>query len=467
MRSVSRVARILLLTIAVSAISATAQAPSAPQPPAPPAVSTPEVSIPRAATPGVEPSAPGRPPAGAFGRAPGPKSPEMAADGSVTFRLLAPQATAVAVRGSWQKQREAPLAMAKDEKGVWTLKVDALTPEVYTYTFIVDGVSMLDPGNVYIARDGTRYQSSLLIPGEASALYDEGDVPHGTVHQVWYASPTLRLAQRRMYIYTPAGYEDSTAKYPVLYLLHGAGGDEDAWDNMAHANQIMDHLIASGKAKPMLVVMTNGNYNQAGAPGVIVQAPGNGFSLPGNNPADPTPPDQVQPIQMFSESVVKDVIPYVEKHFRVLADRDHRAVAGLSMGGAQTMLIGLNHLDKFSYLASFSGAFVMWPNAIKRTEGRTVTGLGLGEPLDMTVVESMFPTVNTALNPKLHLLYLSIGQDDSLVTANQEFMDWLTQKGVVYQKKILPGYAHVWPFWRISLADVVPQLFASTAPAHK
>jgi enterochelin esterase-like enzyme len=310
-----------------------------------------------------------------FGGPVGPKSPEVGADGSVTFRLSAPQATEVTVAGSWQVARSAPLAMTKDEKGVWSLTVSGIKPEVYTYTFNVDGVRLLDPGNVNTQRDGTRYLSMLLVPGDGSAMYEAGDVPHGTVSEVWYASPTLGRTQRRMYVYTPAGYEDSKEKYPVLYLLHGAGGDEDAWDNMGRTHEIFDHMIASGRSKPMVVVETNGNYNQSAAPGITPQDPGNGMT-----PASGTAPwmNSTAPMQRFTDSLVADVIPYVEKHYRVIADRDHRAVAGLSMGGAQTMLIGARNIDKFAYMASFSGAFIEWGDCACCSACHATHGYGCG-----------------------------------------------------------------------------------------
>jgi enterochelin esterase-like enzyme len=333
---------------------------------------------------------------------------------------------------------------------------------VWTYTFNVDGTRMLDPGNVYVQRDGARYLNMLLVPGEGSALYDEGDEAHGTIDQVWYPSPTLHMARRRMYVYTPAGYEGSKEKYPVLYLLHGAGGDEDAWDNMGRAHEIMDHLIASGKAKPMLVVMTNGNWNQIAAPGVSPQAP-----PPPGGTNQITVPGQITPAMEFSESVVADVIPFVEKNYRVLTDRDHRAIAGLSMGGAQTLYAGLNHLDKFSYVASFSGALTMWPGARKMVpapEGSTQQGPPK-QALALEGVAATFPKIDASANAKLHLLYISCGMDDGLLSVDQKFMDWLTSKGVTYKKVLTPGYAHQWSFWRISLADYASQLFSSAPTA--
>jgi enterochelin esterase family protein len=411
-----------------------------------------------AQAPGAAPP-PAAPPPGMFGN-PGPKSPEIAPDGAVTFRLKAPDAKAVTVSGSWQDMHDTPLAMTKGEDGVWQLTVNGLKPELWTYTFLVDSVRMLDPGNVIVGRDGTRFLSQLMVPGEGSALYEMASVPHGTVQQIWYPSPALGMAERRMYVYTPSGYEGGKLRYPVLYLLHGAGGDEDAWDNLAHARAIMDNLIAAGKAKPMIVVMTNGNWNQTAAPGVTVQAVQPPLPRPG--PGVVSGPGGFGNMLKFADSIVPDVIPFVDKTFRTIPDRDYRAIAGLSMGGAQSLFAGLNHLDAFSYVASFSGAVVLFPGAMKFVPlppGSKLSGPGAGQQLEASALDKDFPDLDAGANAKLHLLYISCGEDDGLLVANQQFMDWLTGKGIAYKKMLLPGYAHVWPFWRISLVDYASQLF--------
>ena len=189
------------------------------------------------------------------------KSPEIHPDRTVTFRLLAPKATEVTLNGSWDNGTD--LKMTKDESGVWSTTIGPLAPQLWGYWFIVDGVKALDPNNGETQRDGSRYDNLLMISGPESEWWDFKDVPHGSVQAVWYPSPTLKMASRRMMVYTPPGYETSTQKYPVLYLLHGGGGDEDAWLTMGRANIIMDNLIAAGKAKPMIVVMPNGNATQS------------------------------------------------------------------------------------------------------------------------------------------------------------------------------------------------------------
>ena len=204
------------------------------------------------------------PPAGAPAQAARPaplKSPEIHPDRTVTFRLLAPKATEVTLNGSWDNGTD--LKMTKDESGVWSTTIGPLAPQLWGYWFVVDGVKALDPNNGETQRDGARYDNLLMISGPESEWWDFKDVPHGSVQAVWYPSPTLKMANRRMMVYTPPGYETGTQKYPVLYLLHGGGGDEDAWLTMGRANIIMDNLIAAGKAKPMIVVMPNGNATQS------------------------------------------------------------------------------------------------------------------------------------------------------------------------------------------------------------
>jgi enterochelin esterase family protein len=401
---------------------------------------------------GVPATAPAAPMLGAAGT----KSPEVGADGSVIFRLKAPSAAGVGVTGNWMGMMAAPLPMTKGEDGVWQLTVNGLKPEMWTYNFVVDGVRMLDPGNVNVMRDGVRFMSVLTIPGAGSDLYTVNSIPHGTVHQVWYPSSTLNMPQRRMYIYTPAGYERGEQRFPVLYLLHGAGGDEDAWDNLGRAREIFDSLIAAGKAKPMIVVMTNGNWNRAAAPGFADQ--GEATLTLGSDPAALR---SMSNSLKISDSIVADVVPFVDKTYRTVADRDHRAIAGLSMGGAQTLYAGLHNLDLFSYVSSFSGAFIMFPGALKNVPVApgAPMGPGRGQELDISALPADFPGLDASANQKLHLLYITCGANDGLLKSNQQFMDWLTSQGVSYKQLILPGYMHEWPFWRISLSNMLPMLF--------
>jgi enterochelin esterase family protein len=388
----------------------------------------------------------------------GLKSPQINADGSVTFRLKAPAASTVGVNGNWQKGFVSPpLPMTKGDDGVWQLRVSDLKPEMWTYNFVLDGVRIPDPGNVNVMRDGSRFTSFFTIPGSAVERYTVNDVPHGTVGAVWYPSASLGMTERRMYVYTPPHYEGGTQHYPVLYLLHGGGGDEEAWDDLGRANEIFDNLIAQGKAKPMIVVMTNGNWIQTAAPGVTKQAE---VSFSGFfNPNSPDSKKLMADMLKFSDSIVADVIPFVDKNYRSIPDRDHRAVAGLSMGGAQSLDAGLHHMDKFSYVASFSGGLMMFPivKAVPASGSSFIPGMG--QELDVSTLPGYFPDLNASTNKKLRLLYISSGQSDPLLKMNQQFMDWLTSQGIHYQSLLLPGYAHEWPFWRLSLIDLMPRLF--------
>src|SRR5262245_37876169 len=276
---------------------------------------------------------PSTPTPGAAARPAPLRSPEIHPDRTVTFRLLAPKASDVTLNGSWDSGTN--LKMTKDDAGVWSTTIGPLAPQLWGYWFMVDGVKALDPNNGETQRDGMRYDNLLMISGPESEWWDFREVPHGTVQAVWYPSPTLKLASRRMMVYLPPGYETGTQKHPVLYLLHGGGGDEDAWLTMGRRNIIMDHLIAAGKAKPMIGVMRNGNATQT-----VAQGYGFGPTAARQAVQAPAPPP-IQAAQAaagrqgggrggapqpyagsYPESLVKDVIPFVEKRFRVLAAKD-------------------------------------------------------------------------------------------------------------------------------------------------
>ena len=270
-----------------------------------------------------------------WGQGPQVASPDVHADNTVTFNLIAPEAQKVQITGDFLPSKKVvfngatfdapadPVDLVKNDKGVWSFTTEALKPELYTYNMIVDGVKIIDPLNVYNIRDINNLFSVLLIGGDARTdLYKVNKVAHGTVSKVWYESPTAGLT-RRLTVYTPAGYETSGKEYPVLYLLHGIGGDENAWSELGRAAQILDNLIAQGKAEPMLVVMTNGNISQEACPGETSE----GFRVP----------TMMLPKTMEGsfETAFPDVVKFVEKTYRVKKDKAHRAIAGLSMGGFQ------------------------------------------------------------------------------------------------------------------------------------
>jgi len=376
----------------------------------------------------------------------GPPSPQVQPDGRVTINLMAPKAAEVVLNGDWPGGQN--VAMTKNAEGVWSVTVGPLEPEMWGYTFSVDGVRTLDPRNSNTKRDGARYDNILLIPGPASDVYTLKDVPHGTVHIVWYPSPSLKMEARRMYIYTPPGYEGGSQRYPVLYLLHGAGGDEDAWYTLGRANMIMDNLIAEKKAKPFIVVITNGNANQRVSQGFALGAPpatpprAAGAAAPGAGaraaaaPGTPQapPPDVPVATQPFPESLIKDVIPYVEKHYRVIANKENRAIAGLSMGGGHTLSATMNHPGVFGYIGVLSsGARNIGPAFETQLEAVKKGGV--------------------------KLYYVGCGlKDTGALEGSKNLIAVLNKHGIKNVMKETPG-AHTWFTWRILLADFAPQFF--------
>jgi enterochelin esterase-like enzyme len=314
-------------------------------------------------------------------------SPEVFPNKTVIFRLLAPKASAVVLNGSWDIGTDIP--MTKDDQGIWSVTVGPLGEQLWWYSFNVDGVKVLDPGNGEYSRDGNRYDNWLMISGPFSDSWEfKPDVPHGAVQSVWYPSPILKQKGRRMYVYTPPDYMTSTARYPVLYLLHGGGGDEDQWINLGRTNVIMDNLIAAGKVKPMIVVMPNGNANQivaqgygygpiprpagpgrgAGAPAVPAAGAGRGAAAPapaaagaGRGTAGGVPPAgggrgmMAGPYEgSYPHSLVKEILPFVDKNYRTIPNKDNRAIAGLSMGGMHTVQATNNNPGVFGWIAVWS-----------------------------------------------------------------------------------------------------------------
>ncbi len=379
------------------------------------------------------------------------RSPEVLPDGRVVFRLLAPAAATVTLGGDFPIGHD--VAMTKDETGAWSVTVGPLQADRYGYFFTVDGVRTLDWRNVFVERDGARYVSWLAVAGAASADFEVQDVPHGTVSQVWYPSPTLGL-QRRLYLYTPPGYEGGTTRYPVLYLLHGGGGDEAAWAELGRAPEILDNLIAQGRCRPMIVVMTNGNATQSASQNVVPLSAPPGY--PGLG------------ILRFPESLVKDVIPFVDGTYRTQPDRGHRAVAGLSMGGAQALYAGLNNLDRFAWVAALSGGFPLLPDVpidiAPPANAATLRGPDVTRSIDPTKYLALHPALMAGVNARLRLLYLSIGIDDGLITTHRALKRLLDERGVAYALFEAPGYGHEWRFWRLSLCDLLPRLFEADPP---
>jgi enterochelin esterase-like enzyme len=391
--------------------------------------------------------------------APPLQSPELAPDGQVTLRLCAPDAASVRVVGDWTAKHPTGDPLMKDARGVWSISIGPMKPDLYTYSFIVDGVRTIDPNNVHSANDATRISSYFIVGGEGtdSAWYENKNVPHGEVTAVWYSSKFV-ATPRRALIYTPPDYRRGTKRYPVLYLLHGWGGDENEWLELGRTAQIMDNLLAVHKIVSMIVVMPNGHHDRHSVPDISPP--------PSTAELAPLPPkgyDITPSITDIAKSVVDDLVPYVDQNFRTIPKSSSRAIAGLSMGGGQAAYIGLNNPDMFAWVASFSGAMIAWPDAMMPVQAPVQKEVS-GPPIprysfNPDAVSKNVPGLNESINDKLHLLYISCGLDDGLITSNKQFEDWLTAHNIHFAHKEVPGYAHVWSFWRVSLLEVAPLLF--------
>jgi enterochelin esterase family protein len=383
-------------------------------------------------------------PADIFGN---PISPTVTADGRVTFRLKAPDAAHVEVRGSFSHPfQPQTVSMTRDAEGVWTGTAGPLSPEIYAYNFYVDGVAALDPGDAHSRRDGMRLGSTFVVPGPRSDPYTVKPIPHGTVSQIWYSSPSLKLA-RRTYIYTPPGYEGGSKRYPVLYLLHGGLGDEDAWSSNGRAPQILDNLIADGKIVPMIVVMPNVNATQSASPDYAQENEplGSFFSMD------------------FPDSLVSDLIPFVDKSYRTRPDRTSRAIAGLSMGGAHALWAAFRHLDKFAWVESMSGGYMIFPGAGVEGSAPTHSSIPANFRMPMMIdpdkLLAKLPDLTPAANARLSMFTLTIGDKDGLLPQQRALQSALSARGIKVKTVELPGYSHEWAFWRIALVDMLPRLF--------
>ncbi|HZO91357.1 MAG TPA: alpha/beta hydrolase-fold protein [Chthonomonadaceae bacterium] len=361
-------------------------------------------------------------------------SPEVSADRRLTLRLFAPQAQAVRLTGSDIPGVGPGVAMTKGENGVWEVTLGPLDPGAYRYTFNVDGVPVVDPRSPSVSESNNNVWSLVYVPG--SDFMDTKDVPHGAVASVTYYSTALGKF-RRMHVYTPPGYEQGKGKYPVFYLLHGASDSDDAWPSVGRAGFILDNLIAAGKAKPMIVVMPAGHTRPFG-----------GFTPP--RPGSPPPVDE------FVQDFVTDIMPYVEKNYRTLNDRQNRAIAGLSMGGSQTLNIAIPHLDKFAYIGVYSsGLFgIVGP---PRPAGSEASAAPANAPFPWE--EQHRAELDDAnLKKGLKLLWFSTGKDDFLLATTKATVDLFKKHGfdVVYAES--PG-GHTWINWRNYLIEFAPKLF--------
>jgi enterochelin esterase family protein len=338
-------------------------------------------------------------------------SPEILADGKVTFRLRAAQAKEVALRGQWQ--RDSLEMTARD--GVWEATAEAVPAGVWEYSFQVDGLNVLDPRNPTFKPQREPSRSILHIPGTPPNTWDWQEVPHGTVHQHAYSSKALGR-QRELWVYTPPGYETSPAtRYPLLVLQHGSGDNHATWVVHGKAHWILDNLIAAGKAKPMVVAMLDGHPL-------------------GQVQRDAAPARRGASLDAFRRELLEDALPLVESRYRVQPDAAQRAIAGLSMGGGQSLGVGLTNLDRFGWVGAFSAA-----------------------PPSAETQQAIFADP-AATNARLKLLWIACGQDDFLKSRNEEFVAALKARNIGHEWRLTAG-DHSWPVWRGYLADLAPKLF--------
>ena len=401
------------------------------------------------------------------GRGPQVISPEIQADHRVTFRILAPNAQTVTLNAS-----DIPAAafgeptpsasggrgggrggrpLQKGENGIWELTAGPVDPGAYRYIFTVDGVNTMDPRNTSISESNTQNWSMFYVPG--ADFMDTKDLPHGAVASVTYYSKTLQKF-RRMHVYTPPGYEVTAHKYPVFYLLHGAGDCDDSWTSVGRAGFILDNLIAAGKAKPMIVVMPAGHTSQTqgfGGRGAAAATDGAASTRPMFN-------------DDFVDDFVNDIMPYAESHYRIQADRAHRAIAGLSMGGGHTLYISIPHLEKFAYIGVYSSGLF---GIAGTTGGRGGAGAAAANtpaappgpnPVSVWEEQNKAKLDNPALKKDLKLFWFSTGKDDSLISTSKATVELLNKHGFNATFEESPG-AHTWINWRNYLNEFAPRLF--------
>ena len=355
-------------------------------------------------------------------------SPEIQGD-SVTFRLKADYATVVKLSGSWMPNPWGDtIDMARGADFVWSVKIPLPPAEIYTYNFIVDGVTVNDPQNIYVQRDGTRYLPMLIVPGERTENYGEA-TKHGTVSHPWYHSELLGM-DRRLTVYTPYGYEaNPKKKYPVLYLLHGAGGDEEAWTSMGRTAQILDNLIEKGLAEPMIVVMPNGNANQAAARTLGI--PEKPMQMRWDRDAIAKMSEAERDLLMngYVRSLCTEIVPFIEKNFRAIPKPASRAIAGLSMGGGHTISASVLYPELFDYICPLSAAGDATPEQLAALKKAGVK-----------------------------LYFLACGNTDFLFQRAEDMHAKLDNLNFPHEYFVSEG-GHTWANWRLYLNTFAPKLF--------
>ena len=366
-------------------------------------------------------------------------SPQINEDGTVTFRYQNPKAVSVQVTGDFLPVEkmvtdygtfEVPgkAALKEGANGIWEYTTAGpVASEMYNYTFIVDGHSEIDSHNMWVNRDVASLTSILLVGGGIAADYFVKNVPHGTVSKVWYPSATAGF-DRRLTVYTPAGYETSKTRYPVLYVLHGIGGDEDAWVTQGRATQILDNLIAEGRAKPMIVVFTNGNISQQAAP----LENGDGYNVPTMS--------LPKTMEGTFETSFPEVVRFIDSRYRTIAKKQSRAICGLSMGGFHSLYISANNPAMFNYIGLFSAA------------------IGVTDPSVSPVYQDIDAKIETLFARKPALYFIGIGNTDFLYKANVEYRQKLDAAGHEYEYWETDG-GHIWRNWRKYLDHFVQEIF--------
>jgi enterochelin esterase-like enzyme len=377
-----------------------------------------------------EPSAPSRPQAAAPRREPSPndnlKSTEVAPDGKVTFRIYAPKADEVVISGDFGARGK----LTKDDQGVWSITVGPLTPDFYSYVFTVDGVRTVDPKNAAIKQGLTSLDSMFQVPGTEAEFESTRDVPHGEIRAAWYRSSTLG-SSRRMHVYTPPGYEEGSEKYPVLYLLHGGGDEDSGWSTIGRAGFIIDNLLADKKAVPMIVVMPNGSLPR----------PANMPRIARGTAPTPEARAGLEAFQnRFTNELLKDVVPFAEKHYRVKTGMENRALAGLSMGGGQTLRVATTKPEEFAYVSVWSA------------------GLLGGNAEEFEKRNESFLNAAGQINKTVKLFSICVGDQDFTYTGSKALAELLEKHAIKHELHVSGG-GHTWINWRHYLNELAPRLF--------
>jgi enterochelin esterase-like enzyme len=353
-------------------------------------------------------------------------SPQVLPDKKVVFRYLAPSAKEVKLGGSQFGANQ--VAMTKDSAGIWSLTVGPVRPDIYPYSFVVDGVTVMDPANKDFFPN-ERFKASLVdVPGFTPLVHAMRDVPHGTVSYAYY--PSMQHTTGQLVIYTPPGYEkNTTKKYPVFYLISGTTDTEETWFKVGHTNLILDNLIAEGKAAPMIIVMPYGNIEARMAE-----------QLGDAKPGDPTSresPSAMSRMKNFSDDLTKNVIPYIDRMYRTIADRNSRAIGGFSRGGGQTLRTAFWNMDNFSWICTYSAY------------------------LPAAEMESSFQNIVSdpaVTNKRLKLLWVSVGTEDFLYNDTAGFLNYLHSKKINY-KSLISGGGHTWMNTKLYLSETAQLLF--------